>query len=204
MNDQKIVFSWLEFTRVDCSRTGKSPNYQKLQFEVGTLEVGVTPEAFGRLSTLEFGGVTPEALGRLPGTLEFGAVTLEAVTEFKAGGTILTGALNAVELEKSAGVEVGVELEVSGVGVLEGERLVVVTPNVGVLTLEGSEALVMAVLELGVDALETGGVTGVAGGFEGLVTLEVGGVTGVAGGVGFCTRMEDGGWGTGWIAASRG
>jgi hypothetical protein len=30
----------------------------------------------------------------------------------------------------------------------EGERLVVVTPNVGVLTLEGSVALVMAVLEL--------------------------------------------------------
>jgi hypothetical protein len=31
----------------------------------------------------------------------------------------------------------------------EGERLVVVTPNAGVLTLEGSEALVMAVLEDG-------------------------------------------------------
>jgi hypothetical protein len=80
-----------------------------------------------------------------------------------------------VELEKSAGVVVG-ELEVSGVGVLEGERLVVVTPNVGVLTLEGSEALMMAVLELGVGllALETGGVTGVAGGF-GIVMLEDGG-----------------------------
>jgi hypothetical protein len=40
--------------------------------------------------------------------------------------------------------------------------LVVVTPNVGVLTLEGSvAALVMAVLEDGllVDALEVGGVT---------------------------------------------
>jgi hypothetical protein len=86
-----------------------------------------------------------------------------------------------VELEKSVGVVVGVELEVevSGVGVLEGERLVVVTPNAGVLTLEGSEALVMAVLEDGVDALETGGVTGVAGGF-GFVTLEVGGVTALA------------------------
>jgi aldehyde:ferredoxin oxidoreductase len=47
----------------------------------------------------------------------------------------------------------------------EGERLVLVTPNVGVLTLEGSEALVMAVLEDGVDALETGGVTGVVGEF---------------------------------------
>jgi hypothetical protein len=84
-----------------------------------------------------------------------------------------------VELEKSAGVVVGVELEVEvSVGVLEGERLVVVTPKLGVLTLEGSvTALVMAVLELGVDALETGGVTGVAGGFEGLVTLEDGGVT---------------------------
>jgi hypothetical protein len=79
-----------------------------------------------------------------------------------------------VELEKSAGVVVGVELEVEvSVGVLEGERLVVVTPKVGVLTLKGSEALVMAVLEDG-DALETGGVTGDAGGFEGLVTLEDG------------------------------
>jgi hypothetical protein len=58
-----------------------------------------------------------------------------------------------VELEKSAGV-VGVELEVEVSGVLEGERLVVVTPKVGVLTLEGSEALVMAELEDGVDALE--------------------------------------------------
>jgi hypothetical protein len=66
----------------------------------------------------------------------------------------------------------------AGVGVLEGERLVVVTPNVGVLTLEGSEALVMAVLEDG-DALETGGVTGVAGGFMGVV-LEDGGVTALA------------------------
>jgi hypothetical protein len=68
-----------------------------------------------------------------------------------------------VELEKSAGVVVGVELEVGvSVGVLEGERLVVVTPNAGVLTLEGSEALVMAVLETGVDALETGGVKEIA------------------------------------------
>jgi hypothetical protein len=67
-----------------------------------------------------------------------------------------------VELEKSAGVVVGVELEVEVVvGMLEGERFVVVTPNAGVLTLEGSEALVMAVLEDGllVDALEVGGVT---------------------------------------------
>jgi hypothetical protein len=64
--------------------------------------------------------------------------------------------------------------------VLEGERFVVVTSNVGVLTLEGSvTALVMAVLEDGVLALE-GGVTGVAGGFEELVTLEVGGVTELA------------------------
>jgi hypothetical protein len=45
------------------------------------------------------------------------------------------------------------EVLVSGVGVLEGERFVVVTPNAGVLTLEGSVALVMAVLEDG-DALE--------------------------------------------------
>ena len=82
-----------------------------------------------------------------------------------------------MELEKSAGV-VGVELEVGvSVGVLEGERLVVVTPKVGVLTLEDSEALVMAVLELGVDALEVGGVTGVAGGVG---MLEVGGVTALA------------------------
>jgi hypothetical protein len=46
----------------------------------------------------------------------------------------------------------------------EGERLEVVTPNAGVLTLEGTfTALVMAVLELWflVDALEVGGVTGV-------------------------------------------
>jgi hypothetical protein len=69
------------------------------------------------------------------------------------------------------------EVEVS-VGVLEGERFVVVTTKAGVLTLEGSvTAVVIAVLEFGllVDALETGGVTGVAGGFEGLVTLEDGG-----------------------------
>jgi hypothetical protein len=75
------------------------------------------------------------------------------------------------------------EVVVSGVGVLEGERLVVVTPNAGVLMLEGSvTALVMALLEDGllVDALEIGGVTGVAGGFEGLVTLEDGGVTALA------------------------
>jgi uncharacterized membrane protein len=54
-----------------------------------------------------------------------------------------------VELEKSAGVVVGVELEVEvSVGVLEDERLVVVTPKAGVLTLEVSvTALVMAVLE---------------------------------------------------------
>jgi hypothetical protein len=43
------------------------------------------------------------------------------------------------------------------VGVLEvgvlGVKLVVVTPKLGVLTLEGSEALVMAVLELGVEAV---------------------------------------------------
>ncbi len=79
------------------------------------------------------------------------------------------------ELEKHAsGFGVELEVEVS-VGVLEGERLVVVTPNAGVLTLE-VEAVVMAVLEDGVDALETGGDTGVAGGFEGLVALEVGGV----------------------------
>jgi hypothetical protein len=86
-----------------------------------------------------------------------------------------------VELEKSAGVVVGVVLEVEVSGVLEGERFVVVTPNAGVLTLEGSVALVMAVLELGVGlvALETGGVTGVAGGFMGVV-LEDGGVTALA------------------------
>jgi hypothetical protein len=87
-----------------------------------------------------------------------------------------------VELEKSAGVVVGVELEVevvvAGVEGL-GVKLVVVTPKAGVLTFEGSEALVMAVLELGVDALETGGVTGDAGGF-GFVTLEDGGVTALA------------------------
>ncbi len=88
-----------------------------------------------------------------------------------------------MELEKSAGV-VGVELEVGvSVGGIEGERLVVVTPKAGVLTLEGSvTALVMAVLELGVvlvDALEVGGVTGDAGGF-GFVTLEDGGVTALA------------------------
>jgi hypothetical protein len=79
-----------------------------------------------------------------------------------------------VELEKSAGVVVGVVLEVEVSGVLEGERLVVVTPKLGVLTLEGSvTALVMAVLELGllVEVLETGGVTGDAGG----VVLEDGG-----------------------------
>jgi hypothetical protein len=53
-----------------------------------------------------------------------------------------------VELEKPelAGVVVGV-LEV-GVGVLEGERFVVVIPKLGLLTLE-FEALVIAVLELG-------------------------------------------------------
>jgi hypothetical protein len=38
----------------------------------------------------------------------------------------------------------------------------------------------MAVLEDGVEALETGGVTGDAGGFEELVTLEDGGVTALA------------------------
>jgi hypothetical protein len=67
------------------------------------------------------------------------------------------------------------EDEVSGV--LEGERLVVVTPNAGVLMLEGSEALVMAELEFGVDA----GALEVDVGFAVLVeALEVGGVTGVA------------------------
>jgi hypothetical protein len=35
-----------------------------------------------------------------------------------------------------------------------GVKFVVVTPKLGMLTLEGSEALVMAVLEDGVDALE--------------------------------------------------
>ncbi len=79
------------------------------------------------------GNVTPAALGIFPGTLE-------AVTEFKAGSTMETGALNAVKPEV-----------VVWVGVPEGERLVVVTPKDGVLTLEGSvTALVMAVLELGV------------------------------------------------------
>jgi hypothetical protein len=99
-----------------------------------------------------------------------------------------------VELEKPelAGVVVGLLLEVS-VGVL-GVNLVVVTPNAGVLTLEGSDAVVIAVLELGVDAvlevdvgfavlveaLEVGGVTGVAGGVVGVDALEDGGVTALA------------------------
>ena len=134
---------------------------------------GVTPELEGTPALEPPGGVTPEALGIAPERTEFGAVTPLAVIEFKAGGTILTGALNAVLLEKSADVELGVVLEevISGVEVLEGERLVVVTPNAGVLTPEGSEAaFAMAVLELGVDAgvLEVWVV-------DGLLALEVGG-----------------------------
>jgi hypothetical protein len=66
------------------------------------------------------------------------------------------------------------------VEVVVGEMLTLETPKVGVLTLEGSvTALVTAVLELGVDALEVGGVTGDAGGF-GFVALEDGGVTALA------------------------
>jgi hypothetical protein len=57
-------------------------------------------------------------------------------------------------------------LEVEAVvEVVVGEMLTLETPKAGVLTLEGSEALVMAVLELGLLALEVGG-------FEGRVTLE--------------------------------
>lgn len=108
------------------------------------------------------GEVTP-----ILGTLEFGAVTLEAAIEFKAGGVIETGVSSAVELEKplsGLGVE---ELEISvGVGV----RLMLFTPIDGVLTLEGSEALAMAVLELWVDALETG----VQGGTRGLQPVNQG------------------------------